>query len=47
MSKNKYPKGCQDMGRLVDHMKKTESAKKRAEYLSSRKEEKGKEVEGK
>lgn len=41
MKKGKqYPKGCSDLGRLSDHLDKTEKAKRRTEYLQSRKEDK-------
>jgi hypothetical protein len=36
--KKTYPKGCTDLGRLYDHLDKEEKAKKRAEFLNSRKE---------
>lgn len=38
MPKSKYPKGCSDLGRLYEHLGKEEKAKRRAEFLSSRKE---------
>lgn len=34
----KYPKGCTDLGRAFDYLDKEEKAKKRTQFLESRKE---------
>ena len=41
MPKNKkHPKGCTDLGRMFNYLDKEEKAKRRAEFLQSRKEAK-------
>ena len=40
MKGKKYPKGCSDLGRMFDHLDKEEKAKRKEDYLKSRKEEK-------
>jgi len=36
----KYPKGCTDLGRVFDYIDKEEKAKRKSDFLKSRKEEK-------